>query len=65
MHPEEVPLRVSIGAVVVLQVEIVLEVRYLDRPPEVRALEATLKDQRLIFQIPQLVVWLEVVVVSV
>ena len=65
MHPEEVPLRVSIGAVVVLQVEIVLEVRYLDRPPEVGALEATLKDQRLIFQVPQLVVWLEVVVVSV
>ena len=65
MHPEEVPLRVSIGAVVVLQVEIVLEVRYLDRLPEVSALEATLKDQRRIFRVPQLVVWLEVVVVSV
>ena len=48
LHSEVVPLRVALGSVVVLQVEVILGVADLDSLAQVPAFEATLKDECVI-----------------
>ena len=67
LDAEEVPLGVAVGAVVVLKIQIVLKVVYLDSLAQIRALKPTLKYQRLVIgsRLFELVVGFEVLIVAV
>ena len=67
LHTEEVPLREAISAIVILQVQVVLSIRYLDGFSQISALKATLEDQGLVLllRVLEFVVRLQVLVVAV
>ena len=67
LNTEVVPLRVAVCTIVIFEVQVVFCIRYLDSLAQVTTLESTLEYQRLIllFWLLQLVIWLQVLVVTV
>lgn len=67
LYSEEVPLREAISAIVILQVQVVLSIRYLDGFSQICALKATLEDQGLVLllRILEFVIRLQILVVAV